>query len=66
MSKKLTLKEWREKRGMTQLELAFATGFSDRTIINYEKAGVLSDVRYKNIKKICDALDIKMDDILIE
>ena len=37
----ITIKEFREKKGITQKELAVLTGLSYRTIQNYEAGGVI-------------------------
>lgn len=48
----LNIKEFREKLGLTQLELAEMIGVSRNTIINYEKGGVIPEAKRKILHKV--------------
>lgn len=56
------VKEWREKLGLSQEELAKRAGISRQIIVNLEsdKAGNTTAI---TLKKIADALDLKISDI---
>ena len=54
----------RKKLGLTQLEVAEASGLSDRTYADIERGTV--NMRIETILKICQALRISPDDILTE
>lgn len=54
----------RKKLGLTQLEVAEASGLSDRTYADIERGTV--NMRIETILKICQALHIRPDDILTE
>ena len=61
----MTLKEWRERRGMTQTRLSELSGVSRISIVRYEN-GVM-DVRnmtLENAQKLADALDCDPRDFL--
>jgi transcriptional regulator with XRE-family HTH domain len=58
----MTLKEFREKRGLSQTELADRVGLKQTTISQYE-----SGSRRPNLaiaKKLADALEISLDDFV--
>lgn len=58
----MTLKEFREKRGLSQTELASLVGLKQTTISQYE-----SGSRRPNLsmaKKLSDALGISLDDFV--
>lgn len=66
MSEKLTLKQWRNLRGLTQEELGFKAGLTSRSIANYEKdVENLRNAKYSKIKKIAEVLNIKVNDIFL-
>ena len=56
------IKEARKRKGMTQSELAAASGVSRATIIGLE-SGHITDTKIGTLRKIADALGITMDDI---
>ena len=54
------IKEVREKRGMTQEELAVACGYKSRSTINkFEKD--ICEIKLSNVQKIADALNVDPD-----
>ncbi len=55
------LREWRERRGLTQKELAQAARVSPRSVAGYE-AG--QSIRPNTARKIADALEIAVEDLL--
>lgn len=58
----MTLKEFREKKGLSQTELAHRVGLKQTTISQYE-----SGSRRPNLsmaKKLADALEITLDDFV--
>ena len=62
----LTLAEWRGLKGYSKKGLAERSGVTERSIYNYEKdAENLKNASYSNIKKLCDALEIKVDQIFL-
>lgn len=59
-----TLKTLRRFRGMTQEELAKATGITSRTIMSYENdVEKLRKASYDTIDKLANALSVSVDDI---
>lgn len=54
----------RKKMGLTQMEVAEAAGLSDRTYADIERGSV--NMRIETILRICDALHITPDEILLE
>lgn len=54
----------RKKAGMTQMEVAEAAGLSDRTYADIERGSV--NMRIETVLRICDALHITPDKILLE
>lgn len=62
-----TLKTLRRFRGMTQEELAKATGITSRTIMSYENdVEKLRKARYDTIDKLANALSVSVDDIFLD
>lgn len=57
------LKKYRNKAGLTQEALARKADVSYNTIIKLESKGI-KDPRVGTLKKIADALDVKIDDII--
>jgi len=57
--KGLELKKEREKRGLTQLDLAELAGVSSRTVINWEQSEVVSEQKVKLIRSILSDYDLK-------
>ncbi|PLS82732.1 MAG: hypothetical protein CYG60_23745 [Actinobacteria bacterium] len=55
------LREWRERRGLTQKELAQVARVSPRSVAGYE-AG--QSIRPNTARKIADALEIAVEDLL--
>ena len=59
------LKEKREAKGLSQSQLANATGISVRTIQAYERgARKLSGASYDSLKKISEVLGVAVDDLV--
>ena len=54
----------RKKRGLTQMEVAEAAGLADRTYADIERGSV--NMRIETIMKICDALHITPNEVLIK
>lgn len=54
----------RKSKGMTQSEVAEASGLSDRTYADIERGSV--NMRIETVLKICKALNITPDEILTE
>ena len=54
--------ECRKKKKMTQSELSFKLGVSDRTIGNWENGRNMPDLSL--FKPLCDELDISINDLL--
>lgn len=62
-----TLKTLRRFRGMTQEELAKATGITSRTIMSYENdVEKLRKASYDTIDKLANALNVSVDDIFLD
>lgn len=62
-----TLKTLRRFRGMTQEELAKATGITSRTIMSYENdVEKLRKASYDKIDKLANALSVSVDDIFLD
>ena len=55
---------FRKRKGMTQAEVAEAAGLSDRTYADIERGTV--NMRIETILKICDALHITPNEVLVE
>lgn len=65
-SKKYSLQQIRVIKNMTQKELADKSGISERSINSYEKdINRLRQAKYVNVKKLADALNVKVDDIFL-
>lgn len=60
---KLTLKQWRSVKNMTQEQLSDLTGISMVTISKWENGRGSPTV--KNLREVSTALGISMDDILL-
>lgn len=56
-----TLKEWREDRHVTQLDIAFALGITPATVANWESGR--SEPKARNLRTLADFLGVSMDDI---
>lgn len=56
-----TLKEWRVNKDLTQLELAKKIGVPQSTYNAWERN--TDSIKVGNVLKICNALDIKPQDI---
>lgn len=61
----MKLKEKREAAGMSQSELAQASGISVRMVQHYEQ-GVkdINKAAAITVKRLADALDVKMEEII--
>lgn len=61
----MKLKEKREAAGMSQSGLAQASGISVRMIQHYEQgAKDINKAAAITVKRLADALDVKMEDII--
>lgn len=59
------LTELREQKGLSQSQLAKASGISVRTIQAYEQgARKLSGASYDNLKKLSDALGVTIEELV--
>lgn len=58
---KLTLKEWREKRGLTQFQLSVKSGVSISAIANTENGRHMPTI--DNAEKLVKALEITLNDV---
>lgn len=66
MTEKFTLRQIRNLKGMSQVELAEKVGLSPRTIVTYEKdVKALQKADYIVVHKIAQALDVKTSDIFL-
>ena len=62
----LTLTEWRGLKGYSKKALAEKSGVTERSIYNYERdINSLKNASYSNIKKLCDALNIEVEQIFL-
>lgn len=59
---KLTLRQWREKRQLTQFNLAVKSGVSLASIAKAESGKQSPNIN--NVLKLLKALEIKFDDVL--
>ena len=61
-----SIRELRARKDISQEGLAKLTGLTARTIYSYEKdVSNLRSASYSNIKKIADALDVKVEEIFL-
>ena len=56
-----TLKEWREARQVTQLDVAFGMGITPTTVANWETGR--SEPKARHLRALADYLEVSMDDI---
>jgi len=56
-----TLREWREARGFTQLDIAFGLGITPTTVANWETGR--SEPKARHLRALADYLGVSMDDI---
>lgn len=61
---KLTLREWRRLKEVTQAELAAVCGVTPATYIEWEKKP--SSIKVSSAMKIAERLGITLDDIILE
>lgn len=61
---KLTLREWRRLKEVTQAQMAEACGVTTSTYIDWEKKP--SGIKISYALKIAERLDITLDDIILE
>jgi transcriptional regulator with XRE-family HTH domain len=58
----LRLREWRERRGLTQKQLAEAAGIRRATVSDMER-GIPGGVDFETLLKLCTALDASPADL---
>lgn len=56
-----TMKEWREERGVTQLEVAFALGITPATVANWEAGR--SEPKARHLRALAEFLGVPMGEI---
>jgi len=56
-----TMREWREERGVTQLDIAFAIGVTPATVANWETGR--SEPKARHLRALAEYLGVPMDDI---
>ena len=56
------IRETRQRRNMTQKELAQRIGITQTTLSNYERAKRIPGI--KIISMMCDALDVSLDELV--
>ncbi|MBM6506780.1 helix-turn-helix transcriptional regulator [Staphylococcus pasteuri] len=62
----LTIQQWRSLKEMTRVGLARKSGVTEKTIYNYENSQkYVQNASYQTLKKIADALQIKVDNIFL-
>nr|WP_201744471.1 helix-turn-helix transcriptional regulator [Staphylococcus warneri] len=62
----LTIQQWRGLKRMTRVGLARKSGVTEKTIYNYENSQKhVQNASYQTLKKIADALQIKVDNIFL-
>jgi transcriptional regulator with XRE-family HTH domain len=54
------LREWRERRALTQVELAERAGVSERSVAGYEAGG---GARPPTVRRLAEALDIEVQEL---
>lgn len=64
---KLTVRQLRGLRGLTQAELAEKIGVKEQTVSDYEtKPGRLINAKFSTIELLADALKVNIDDIFLD
>lgn len=59
------LKEMRQSRGLSQIQLAEKTGLNVRVLQHYEQGSKIFDnARIDTIMKVCIALNCKLEDVI--
>lgn len=58
-----TIKELREKRRLSQFELAVAVGVTPGTVSHWERG--LSRPRFAQVRKLADTLEVDADEIVL-
>jgi transcriptional regulator with XRE-family HTH domain len=61
---RIRLKEWRERRLLTQLELADRVGMTVGTINRIERG--VHEPRFSTIRKLAAALEVATDDLIVD
>jgi len=56
-----TLKEWRDDRGVTQLEVAFALGITPATVANWEAGR--SEPKARHLRALAEFLEVPMESL---
>ncbi len=60
---RLKLREWRERRLLTQRELAEKVGMSVRQINRIERG--IHEPRFSTIRKLAEALEVEPDELVV-
>lgn len=63
MPEQLTIKNWRQIRGMTQQEVADKLGISSKTVIHWEKD--TTDLSNVTIYALAKLYDVELDQIKV-
>lgn len=64
---KMKLHQWRAYRDISQADLAELVELTPGAINYFEnKSGALLNAKYKNLKKIADALEIEIEQIIMD
>lgn len=63
----MTIRQWRGMKELSQERLSELSGISERTIQIYEKdPKSLYNAKYSTIKRIADAMNIKVSNIFLD
>ncbi|WKF85996.1 helix-turn-helix domain-containing protein [Lacticaseibacillus pantheris] len=66
VKEKLTLRQWRQLKGLRVSDLATMSGLTERTVNSYEHSiDALRAASYKNIESLAFALGISTGDIFL-
>lgn len=62
---KLRLREWRERRLLSQGELADKAGVGRATIARIETGALKTDPHFRTIRKLAAALEVKPEELIV-
>ena len=60
---KLTLKQLRDRAGLSQENLARLVGVSSKTISNWERGTSVASLTVAQMKVLCEALGVTLDEL---